>query len=166
MDNYDVVIIGAGPAGLNCAHELKNTSKSVLILERADKIGSNTYDGCLTSDALDYLGLPSDFPIIKYHDMLINVSGTRVCLKSDKSIVSTVNRGSFCSWMYSRLDGFDNIKTRVNAKVVEINDKSKFVVPSNALRSEVDKPFLCKYAFVPVGIKPGLLSIRYSPGAM
>ena len=38
MKEYDVVIIGAGPAGLNCAKYLAETDKKVLILEKNKEI--------------------------------------------------------------------------------------------------------------------------------
>jgi len=39
MNNYDVIIIGAGAAGLMCAIEAGKRNRSVLILEKADKVG-------------------------------------------------------------------------------------------------------------------------------
>ena len=39
MDHYDVVIIGAGPAGLTAGYELCKSNKRVLILEKKDQVG-------------------------------------------------------------------------------------------------------------------------------
>ena len=39
MNNYDVIIIGAGAAGMMCAIEAGKRGRSVLILEKADKVG-------------------------------------------------------------------------------------------------------------------------------
>jgi len=39
MKNYDVIIIGAGAAGLMCAIEAGKRNKSVLLLDKADKVG-------------------------------------------------------------------------------------------------------------------------------
>ena len=36
---YDVVIIGAGPAGLTAAYELSKTDKKVLIIEKKHQVG-------------------------------------------------------------------------------------------------------------------------------
>jgi protoporphyrinogen oxidase len=39
MENYDVVIIGAGPAGLTAAYELTKYNKKVLVLEKKPNVG-------------------------------------------------------------------------------------------------------------------------------
>ena len=39
MKNYEVIIIGAGAAGLMCAIEAGKRGRSVLVLEKADKVG-------------------------------------------------------------------------------------------------------------------------------
>lgn len=36
---YDLVIIGAGPAGLTAAYELRNSNKKVLVLDKKNQVG-------------------------------------------------------------------------------------------------------------------------------
>jgi len=43
MPDYDVVVIGAGFAGLTAARELRRAGRSVLILEARDRIGGRTW---------------------------------------------------------------------------------------------------------------------------
>ncbi|MEV6228347.1 FAD-dependent oxidoreductase [Saccharopolyspora shandongensis] len=43
MDRYDVVVIGAGFAGLTAARELREAGKDVLVLEARDRIGGSTW---------------------------------------------------------------------------------------------------------------------------
>ncbi|UCD83297.1 MAG: NAD(P)/FAD-dependent oxidoreductase [Deltaproteobacteria bacterium] len=69
MNNrYDVVIIGAGPAGLKCAEELKDSNLSVLLVEKKEVIGPKICAGGLTGLAEDF-DIPEDrtrtFPVIK-----------------------------------------------------------------------------------------------------
>lgn len=46
---YDVIIIGAGPGGLECANQLKNTDLSVLLVETNKIIGPKICAGGLTN---------------------------------------------------------------------------------------------------------------------
>jgi flavin-dependent dehydrogenase len=54
---YDVIIAGAGPAGLECARILKDSNLSVLILEKKDHIGPKTCAGGIV-DTVEPLNLP------------------------------------------------------------------------------------------------------------
>ena len=36
---YDLVIIGAGPAGLTAAYELANSNKRIIVLEKKSQVG-------------------------------------------------------------------------------------------------------------------------------
>lgn len=49
MQSYDVVIIGAGPAGLQCAETLGSSGMSVLLIEKHDRIGPKVCGGGLTA---------------------------------------------------------------------------------------------------------------------
>ena len=46
--NYDVVIVGAGPAGLACAIRLKQLKPAlqVCVLEKAAAVGAHALSGC------------------------------------------------------------------------------------------------------------------------
>ena len=46
-ENYDIIIIGAGPGGLACAQELGKSKLSVLLLEKNDVIGPKICAGGL-----------------------------------------------------------------------------------------------------------------------
>lgn len=49
MDIYDVIIIGAGPGGLECAHSLEGSALSVLLIERNTIIGPKPCGGGITT---------------------------------------------------------------------------------------------------------------------
>lgn len=57
MEYYEVVIIGAGPAGLKCAEVLAKKGKKVLLLEKNSIFGDKTCAGGLTLKDLK-LGIP------------------------------------------------------------------------------------------------------------
>lgn len=46
----DVVIIGAGPAGMMAAHTVKKAGKSVAVLEARDRVGGRTWNGRVLDD--------------------------------------------------------------------------------------------------------------------
>ncbi len=46
--DYDVIIAGAGPSGLECAFQLNNSALSVLLIEKNDIIGPKKCAGGLT----------------------------------------------------------------------------------------------------------------------
>jgi geranylgeranyl reductase len=46
--NFDVIIIGAGPAGLECAKQFENSELSVLLIEKNKEIGPKVCAGGLT----------------------------------------------------------------------------------------------------------------------
>lgn len=54
---YDVIIVGAGPAGLECARVLQDSNLSVLILEKNEHIGPKTCAGGIV-DTVEPLDLP------------------------------------------------------------------------------------------------------------
>jgi len=54
---FDIIIIGAGPAGLECARVLKDSSLSVLILEKNEVIGPKTCAGGIV-ETVEPLNLP------------------------------------------------------------------------------------------------------------
>jgi len=54
---FDVVIVGAGPAGLECARVLQDSNLSVLILEKNEHIGPKTCAGGIV-DTVEPLDLP------------------------------------------------------------------------------------------------------------
>jgi geranylgeranyl reductase len=54
---YDVVIVGAGPAGLECARTLLDSRLSVLIIEKNDRIGPKTCAGGIV-ETVEPLHLP------------------------------------------------------------------------------------------------------------
>ena len=43
MSAYDIVIVGAGAAGIGAALELNNSGASFIVLEAADRVGGRAY---------------------------------------------------------------------------------------------------------------------------
>lgn len=70
--SYDVIIVGAGPAGLKCAEQLMNSNLSVLIVEKNRIIGPKVCGGALTGQ-VDISNVPEHKTRIFYQQNTILV---------------------------------------------------------------------------------------------
>lgn len=57
MDYYDLIIVGAGPAGSTLAHALRNSGKRVLIIDKQAFPRDKTCAGWVTPAVMDSLGI-------------------------------------------------------------------------------------------------------------
>jgi len=113
---YDVVIVGAGPAGLNCAYYLEK-SKSVLVLEKNKTIGPKICGGGLTPNCYNYLKPPKhiiakEFSKIKVHSIFQN----RI-LDYKKLLMRTCDRETLANYQLKKLK---NTTIKTNTKVTKI----------------------------------------------
>jgi geranylgeranyl reductase len=60
VETYDVIIVGAGPAGLLCAEILSGTDLSVLLLEKHESFGHKVCAGGVTGHDIEILGIPDE----------------------------------------------------------------------------------------------------------
>ncbi len=72
MESFDVVIVGAGPAGLNCANTLSKSNKRILLLEQKEVIGPKVCAGGLSGHDLEYLNLPDKLLDHKYKEVTLH----------------------------------------------------------------------------------------------
>ena len=86
--DFDVVIVGAGPAGLECARVLRDSNLSIIIIEKNEHMGPKTCAGGIV-ETVDLLGgsnssLALDVdgnPHISYHCSLAAPSQLRYATK-------------------------------------------------------------------------------------
>lgn len=81
-ERFDVIVIGAGPAGIACAYTLAKDGKAVLVIERADSAGAkNVTGGRLYAYALDLVdeGLAAEAALERKvtHEQLMMMSDDR-----------------------------------------------------------------------------------------
>lgn len=122
MKNYDVIIVGGGPAGLNCAYELSKSNKKVLLLEQNKEIGSKVCAGGLTRKSINHLGLPKNMIDCSFRRVVINTPSRKKIVRSDNVIINTIDRARLGRWQLKRLKK-KNVDIRTNAKVTEIKEK-------------------------------------------
>ena len=119
MKYYDVIIVGAGPAGLICAETLGKSDKSVLVLEKNEGFGKKICAGGLTRKDMALLDVPNE--IIEH-----KITRTAVFSRKRKSrtdapepFVFTVNRVTFGTWQKNRIQN-SSAEIRNNARVTKI----------------------------------------------
>lgn len=168
--HYEVIIVGAGPAGLMCAEVLSKSGKSVLVLEKNEKYGDKVCAGGLTRKDLALLDIPD-------HILEHAITSTAVFSRKNQSstdapeaFVFTVNRIEFGTWQMEQLK-HTAVDIRNNSKVtaiekgrVEVNNSDRytcdFLVGADGYFSIVRK-----YLQLPITKK--LMGIQYlvpSPG--
>lgn len=132
MKKYDVIIVGAGPAGLMCAEVLSKSDKSVLVLEKNEKFGDKVCAGGLTRKDLELLDIPNDIFEYKITQTAVFSRKRKSQTNAPEAFVFTVNRITFGTWQKNRLQN-TSVEIRNNAKVtgvepdkVIVNEKDEF----------------------------------------
>lgn len=122
-NKYDVVIIGAGPGGLECANQLKNTNLSVLLIEKNKIIGPKTCAGGLTN-------LDTEFDIPE--DNTRSFSNQEIIIKNQsyfinlKNPLKTISRADLGQYQFNKIGNCHNIKILKETLVKEIQ-KNKII---------------------------------------
>lgn len=116
-NKYDIVIIGAGPAGLECARQFKSSNLSVLLIEKNKVIGPKTCAGGLT-------GLTSNFDIPKNktrsfakQKIFINKKKYEIVLNNP---IKTIDRFELGQHQLQQIENSNNISILTKTTVEEI----------------------------------------------
>ncbi len=118
MDTYDVVIIGAGPAGLQCAHALGGSGQSVVVLEKKSVIGPKVCAGALTA-LNEGFSLPAD--------RMRSFQKQHVVLNDRERIIpfarplQTISRYDLGQFQLKGLAELGNVRVRTNMSVVSLS---------------------------------------------
>jgi geranylgeranyl reductase len=120
---FDVIIVGGGPAGLECARELSKSSLRVLLLEKEEGFGDKLCAGGLTTKDMEVLPLPDH--IIEQKILRTSIHSRRRDAGTVTKVPAlfTVDRRVLGAYQRSLLDG-TAVEVRTNSQVAEIRDLS------------------------------------------
>ena len=163
-ERYDVVIVGAGPAGLRCAEVLSTGNLSVVVLEKNGEIGPKICAGGITARNLKILNIPRTV-FEKGIAKAELFSPHFTCeTRSNSSLVYMTDRRMLGKWQLEQVKK-ENVTVRTGSKVtavtgdyVEINGKERiryrYLVGADGANSTVRK-----YLNLPV--KKRLATLQY-----
>ena len=132
MKHYDVVIVGAGPAGLMCAKVLSKSDKSILILEKKEIFGEKVCAGGLTRKDLELLDIPDNIFEHKVTQTAVFSRKRKSQTNAPEAFVFTVNRVTFGTWLIDRLKN-TKVEIRNNSKVTGITPEKVIINESEEI---------------------------------
>ncbi len=138
MKSLDVIIVGAGAAGLLLGRELCNTGISMKILEEDKFVGNPYCTGLITKEGLNDLGLKLDEKIVENKIYGFKIYTKKDCLsiitKDVKGYV--LNRVLFDNYLYREINTYGSIVQtgikvigckRVNNGIKVLTNKDTYV---------------------------------------
>ncbi len=168
-NNFDVIIIGAGPGGLNCAKTLEKSNLRVLLIEKNKVIGPKVCAGGITTKDLAYLHIPEDIIDYSYNKFIVETPKIKTHFSYPKIITCTIDRPKFGAWQASQLQ---KTKITIGQRVVKISPKSielengqqyfyKFLVGADGSNSIVRRYLKIKTSEMITGIQYIIPKKRY-----
>ncbi len=121
-NKYDVIIVGAGPAGLSCAEVLAKGGKSVLILEKNSEVGPKICAGGLTTKVKEEkLLFLQDVDKIFYSIKLYFLKTYKKSVGHDP-LIATIDRGKLGRIMLKKaIKNGAEIEMRIRVKEIKEN---------------------------------------------
>jgi geranylgeranyl reductase len=124
MNHFEIIIVGAGPAGLRCAEILAEENKKVLLLEKNKIIGDKICAAGLTRKSLELMDIPKSLFEYQIDAAVIRSSkhahGTKM---PGDPVVFMIDRVQFGQWQADKLKG-SSITIKTDAKVTAIRENS------------------------------------------
>ena len=93
MEKFDVIIVGAGPAGLKAAEILAKNKKKVLVLEKNKKIGPKVCAGGITDKDLEYI--PKTLVEKKFNSFCMTYCNNKTMIKYTSYTIDRERLGQY-----------------------------------------------------------------------
>ena len=163
MEKYDVIIVGAGPGGLQCAEVLSRSNKKVLLLEKNKIIGPKVCAGGLTRKAISFLQLSDDIIGNRFESIVFRKEDKQTRLMFGEDFVYTVDRKELGQWQLNKIKNSNIVirtetrVTKVSKNYIVINDTEKiyfdFLVGADGSNSIVRKYLKLKTKYIGVALQ-------------
>jgi flavin-dependent dehydrogenase len=120
MELFDVIIVGGGPAGLQCARVLASSALRVLLLEKEGRFGDKLCAGGLTLKGMEVLPLPDHVIEHKIFKAVIHSRHRTASTVTPVPYLFTVDRKDLGDYQRSLLEG-TSVEVRTSSQVVAID---------------------------------------------
>ena len=106
LKSFDIVIVGAGPAGGHCARILAKSGRQVLLAEQNDTFDKNDFSSAATPlGTLSQFDLPDSVIGSFWHKLTIETSKVSQTWESPKSLGVVLNFAKFRAFLASEVQG-------------------------------------------------------------
>lgn len=130
VEKYEVVIVGAGPAGLTAAKVLSEGGKEVIVLEKNSVIGQKVCAGGAFPKIFQ-LAIPEDLIERKFHSIKIHLPWHKLEIKSKDYLLATIDRQNLGQWLAKEAERAGT-KILTNSEVKSI-EKDRVVLRNNRI---------------------------------
>ena len=133
MALYDVVIVGAGPAGLSCADKLAKAGKKVIVLEKNKVVGPKICAGGIPTCDVDELEIPDKLLDYKLSEITLHTLLQTNVVRSPKCFLCTIDRESLGQWQLAKAKKSGAV-VRTNSRVTAIGKNHVIVNDDEKIR--------------------------------
>lgn len=122
-DYYDVVIVGAGIAGLSCANALANSDLDILIIEKSANFYEKPCAAGITYKDLTYI--PRRYILRDFSRVLFEYGEKRIRSSIDEGgLIATIDRQQYLKDMLKKVRTYKNVTVLIPEIISQISSSS------------------------------------------